>query len=98
MADFNGTAGADSITGTHDSESYDISQGGRDIIVALDGHDTILAGASFGAGDRIDGGVSQDLLDLDGDYSDGVVINTNRLIDVETIRVAAGHDYDFTIE
>ncbi len=61
------------------------------------GNDTIELGANFTAASQIDGGVGTDVLTLDGDYSAGVAFQPSTMTGIETLQVAAGHNYDFTL-
>ena len=97
-----GTVGNDTLTGTAGDDTFDIRAGGNDTVAASSGNDTILAGASFTAADRIDGGTEvndtneTDTLVLDGDYAAGVTLTATTLVNVEEIQLAAGNSYSLT--
>jgi Ca2+-binding RTX toxin-like protein len=93
MTSYVGTSGNDRLEGDFSTDEFDISQGGRDTVIAGGLDDTIKAGASFDGKDSIDGGDGYDVLELDGDYSAGVKIANTNLIAVENVSVAGGHDY-----
>jgi Ca2+-binding RTX toxin-like protein len=101
---FTGTGGADSFTGGSADDFFDMFQGGNDTVKGKGGDDTFDFGAAFTAADKIDGGVdsgsggidSRDRVDLDGDYSAGVVFGANTMVGVEAIELADGHSYNFT--
>lgn len=93
MANFSGTAGDDTLIGTPSDDTFDVSQGGTDVVSSGDGDDVIGAGVAFDALDRIDGGSGFDRLDLLGDYSAGVGLGSLTLRNVEDIVLGAGFDY-----
>jgi Ca2+-binding RTX toxin-like protein len=49
------------------------------------------------AADKIDGGTDQDVLSLSGNYSAGVVFTATTLTNVETVTLADGNSYKFTL-
>jgi Ca2+-binding RTX toxin-like protein len=85
MADFSGGAGPDSVFGGGAAESFDYSQGGSDTVWGGGGDDTIYFGAEFGSGDQVNGEAGADVLELQGDYSGGLVFDGVNVINVETI-------------
>ncbi len=85
----------DNPNATNTGDQIDISQGGDDQVFAGGGSDTILAGAKLSAGDKIDGQGGNDILVLDGDYSTLVKFQAGTIQNIETIQLAAGHDYNF---
>jgi Ca2+-binding RTX toxin-like protein len=91
-----GAPGATRLTGTPSSDMLDISNNGDIIVSAGAGDDTILAGGSLHANDRIDGGPGNDTLDLNGDYANGVVFQSATLTAVESIVLHGGHSYNLT--
>jgi Ca2+-binding RTX toxin-like protein len=50
----------------------------------------------FNTGDRIDGGVGKDTLILNGDYSAGVVLGAETMVNVEKIVLDTGFSYNLT--
>jgi Ca2+-binding RTX toxin-like protein len=93
----NGTSGNDNLTGTSGDDTFDMSQGGDDIVHGGDGQDTFLYGATLTANDQIDGGGNNDTVILDGDYSAGVSFKATTMVNVENLTVTAGHTYFLTL-
>lgn len=93
---FKGGAGNDTLTGGNLADSFDLSQAGNDTITGGSGNDTFNLGAAFTAADAINGGTGTDTLNLNGDYSAGLVLAATTIVNVETIRFAAGHSYNIT--
>ncbi len=90
------SAGAknDTIDAGAGDDKIDLSQGGNDKVSGGDGNDHIVAGAALTAADRIDGGTGNDQLVLNGNYSSGVTFGSATMINVESLRLGAGHSYD----
>jgi len=74
-----------------------VAECGNDTVNGNAGNDQIVLGAEFTALDRIDGGGDDDVLLLDGNYAAGVVFGATTLVNVETIELAAGNSYKFTL-
>lgn len=94
---FRGTRGNDRLVGTDLADIFNIRQGGRDHVRAEGGRDTIYAGASLTADDRINGGGSFDTLVLEGDYSSGLELQSNTISRVENLILAEGFNYSITM-
>lgn len=101
MTRFTGTAGDDTITGTTKSDFFDMSQGGDDTVSGLGGRDVFYFGAAFTADDHIDGGAKHHKVlgkvELNGDYSAGVVFGAQTMVDIATLQLDGGHNYNLTI-
>src|SRR5688572_8423910 len=98
MATLTGLAGDDSLVGAGDNDVFDLFQGGNDTAEGRGGDDRFNFGATFGAGDHVDGGLGfLDALWLDGDYSAGLTITGAMLTEVEYIHLVAGFGYDITL-
>jgi Ca2+-binding RTX toxin-like protein len=104
MANFTGTGGDDTITGTVDDDFFDMGQGGNDTVSGGDGNDDFNFGAAFNASDVVDGGNDTfaidggaDFLELSGDYSVGVVLNANTITNIEEIIFESNFTYALTM-
>ena len=98
MASFIGTSGDDVLTGTSDQDTFDISQGGNDTVNGEGGGDTTFVGGALTADDRIDcASGSGSVVELNGDYSAGLVLADATLTNVERLIFDAGHNYKLTI-
>ena len=71
---------------------------GNDTLFGDSGNDTFVMGANLTAADKIDGGTNSDTVQLDGDYSAGVVFNATTMVNVEFLQLATGHDYNLTTD
>jgi hypothetical protein len=98
MATYKGTTGNDDIFAILDTvnDTFDVWQGGDDTVQAGSGKDLFVLRGAFTAADSIDGGAGSDILRLNGDYSAGVTFTDGTMVNVETIQLGAGHDYDLT--
>jgi Ca2+-binding RTX toxin-like protein len=91
MATIFGDNGDNDLVGTADDDSifaYDTSDttgaaGGVDTVSAGDGGDNIFFGSTLTADDRVDGGAGNDYLHLQGDYSAGLTLGADTLVNVE---------------
>ena len=92
-----GGAGNDTLTGGAGNDAFDLSRGGNDTVKGGAGNDTISFGGALTASDIVDGGTGSDTLVLAGDYSSGVVFSAATMVNVETLRLAAGHSYKLTL-
>jgi Ca2+-binding RTX toxin-like protein len=93
MAKFKGTTGDDNLVGTDGNDTFTLSQGGNDTASGGGGNDKFLMGATFNAGDAIDGGDGTDTVSLKGDYSAGLVLHPNTIVNVEKLLLNTGFDY-----
>jgi Ca2+-binding RTX toxin-like protein len=98
FAVFDGTPGDDQIAGTNTDDTFNMADGGNDQVAGRRGSDTFNFGASLTAADAIDGGVGDDVLVLDGNYSNMTVFSATTIANVETIQLAANHKYSFTLD
>jgi Ca2+-binding RTX toxin-like protein len=105
MTHYTGTIGDDTIDGTKAADYFDMSQGGNDTVNGMGGADVFYFGAALTADDRIDGGylvihhkvTIQATVELDGDYSSGLVFGTDTMTNVPTLRLDGGHSYGLTL-
>jgi Ca2+-binding RTX toxin-like protein len=68
-ADYTGTSGDNTQTGTSAAEVFDYSQGGHDTLDGAGGNDEFDFGTTFDLHDSVTGGDGYDILVLEGDYS-----------------------------
>ncbi|HTQ14830.1 MAG TPA: calcium-binding protein [Rhizomicrobium sp.] len=87
-----GTSGNDTLTGTSGDDVFNLTQGGNDTVSGLGGDDIFNFGATFGAGDHVDGGAGNDTLKLDGPYdgAGALTIASSEIVSVEKLLVLGG--------
>ncbi|HEX3810772.1 MAG TPA: calcium-binding protein [Rhizomicrobium sp.] len=91
MTTITGTSGNDNKTGTASADTFNMSQGGSDTVNGEGGNDIFNFGAKLDVNDKINGGSGDDTLKLDGGYN--LTFGSATLTSVETINLAAGHNY-----
>ena len=94
-----GTGGNDSMTGTGNSDYFNLSTGGDDTASGGGGNDAFYMGAAFAATDHIDGGAgTNDQIGLQGDYTGGnaLVLGADTIAGIEAIGLLTGFSYDIT--
>ncbi len=96
VATITGTAGDDTLKGTTGADVFNLAQGGNDTVGGRGGGDVFNFGATFTGADSVSGDLGNDTINLDGDYSAGIVFHTATLSGVEKIALATGHSYTFT--
>src|SRR3954454_19005651 len=100
MADYTGTTGDDSQTGTAaDVETWDYSQGGHDTLTGGGGiGDQYYFGSAFDAGDMVIGTeTTSDQVFLDGDYSGGLTFSVGQLQSVDVVYLQNPTPYNLTL-
>jgi len=103
MVNYVGTPGDDTITGTTGADTFDMSQGGDDTVYGMGGKDVFYYGATLTAADHIDGGtlggrqLIEGKVELNGDYSAGVVFGTQTMMNIAALQLDGGHDYNLTM-
>jgi VCBS repeat-containing protein len=90
-------AGNDNLTGGGGNDRFNLSMGGNDTVHGGGGNDVFGMGGAFTAADTLDGGAGIDTLALNGDYSAGITFGSTTISNIEKITVAAGHDYNLTL-
>ena len=70
MSIFSGTEGDDHLVGGSDADSFDIGQGGADVVSGKGGDDIFYAGGAYTSMDSLTGGAGYDTLELDGSGGD----------------------------
>jgi Ca2+-binding RTX toxin-like protein len=98
MAIFVGTPGDDLFTGTAASDTFTLGLGGTDKAFGRGGNDVFDLGGALNAEDRLVGGGGYDTVNLDGDYSAGLVLAPSTLGEIEQVNFAAGNDYNITLD
>jgi len=93
MANFTGTPGDDTLTGTNAADTFDLTSGGNDTISALAGDDVFILGGSLTNADRIDGGAGTDTVVLNGNYASTLLLQSTTLVSIEKIKLTATFDY-----
>lgn len=93
---FNLGAGDDIVAGGDGNDAFGLTLGGDDICVGGLGNDSFFFQAQMTAADRVDGGSGSDILQLNGDYSVGLVFGKHSAESIETLQLVAGHSYDVT--
>jgi Ca2+-binding RTX toxin-like protein len=88
--------GDDNLSGGANADTFIMSGGGDDILLGLAGDDQFRMKGNLDALDQIYGGTGDDEVNLDGDYSAGVVFDEFTINSVEQLTVAAGNDYVIT--
>jgi Ca2+-binding RTX toxin-like protein len=88
-----GTTGDDKRVGTGKGDVFDMSQGGDDTVLAGGGSDSIHFGGALTARDHLSGEAGSDTLELDGDYSSGLVLGRVNYDSIERLILGAGHSY-----
>jgi Ca2+-binding RTX toxin-like protein len=95
MTDFIGTSGNDTLVGTGDDDTFDMSQGGDDSVSGGAGDDSFSFGAALTAADSINGGTGSDVVVLEGAYT-GLVLAATTLTGVEEIDLTGHFNYALT--
>jgi Ca2+-binding RTX toxin-like protein len=90
-----GGAGNDVLTGGAGNDT--VTPGaGNDTVSTGAGNDTVVMGANLTAADQIDGGVGTDTVTLAGNYSAGLIFGATTMVNVETLSLGAGFNYNLT--
>jgi len=90
---------SDTFEGFGGNDTFDMTAavaGAHADLIGDDGKDTFEFGANYNKNtDTIDGGTGKDTLVLNGDYT-GLTFTATDLLNVEDIRLGAGHSYKLT--
>jgi VCBS repeat-containing protein len=85
------------ITGTARGDFFLLNDGGNDTAFGNGGNDGFVFGAAFTADDKVDGGAGDnDQVSIQGDYSAGLILGAQSLVNVETLLVLPDFDYKLT--
>jgi VCBS repeat-containing protein len=91
-----GSTGDDTITGTPMADLFMLQDGGFDSASGGDGNDGFYLGGALTADDNLDGGAGTlDQLGLQGDYSAGLTLGANNLVNTEMLVLLSGSDTRF---
>jgi len=105
LYDIIGGAGNNRIVGGNGAQpggghgdTYNLSEGGNNIVTGGSGDDTFIMGAKMTADDSLDGGRGVNTVILDGNYTgdNALVLNDSTLTNIAQITVSAGFDYSIT--
>jgi Ca2+-binding RTX toxin-like protein len=95
--DFRGNASNNVMNGGGMSDIFRLEDGGNETISGGGGNDGFVFGASFTALDKVDGGAGDnDQISLQGNYANGLIFGAQSLVNVETVLVLPGFDYQLT--
>ncbi len=87
----------DVLLGLGGNDTFNVSQGGNDTVNGGDGDDSIAFKGAFTAADSVDGGAGNDKVTLSGDYSAGITFGASTMVNVETLVLAAGNNYNLSL-
>ena len=90
-------AGNDVLMGGAQADHLSGANGGIDKLYGNGGDDRFQMGANLTSADRIDGGAGNDEVDLNGDYSAGLMFKTGTMINVEDVFLGQGNSYKLTM-
>ncbi|HEV8391554.1 MAG TPA: type I secretion C-terminal target domain-containing protein [Dongiaceae bacterium] len=91
-----GGTGNDTLSGGNGNDQI-ATGAGIDTVTGGAGNDIVDAASFLTSAERIDGGLGDDTLKLDGDYSGGVVFTTTTVTNIETLLLADGDSYKITL-
>ncbi|MFL6857693.1 MAG: calcium-binding protein, partial [Allosphingosinicella sp.] len=94
-SDLRGNAGDNVLVGASGNDFLRLQDGGADVANGGDGNDAVYFGAAFTAADKVDGGAGKDVVALQGDYSAGVTLGADSLVNVETLAILTHSDARF---
>ena len=93
-----GTRHDDNLDGTSGNDVFIMTQGGNDTVSGGDGNDVFRFGKTLTAADHIDGGVGDDRVILNGDYSAGLTFAADTMTGVERLELFGNHDYALSMD
>jgi Ca2+-binding RTX toxin-like protein len=92
-----GGAGDDALTGGAQNDVF-TPGAGNDTVNGRAGNDKIVMAANLTAADQINGGLDTDTVTLTGDYSAGLTFAATTMVNVETLKLGAGFNYNLTTD
>jgi Ca2+-binding RTX toxin-like protein len=90
-------SGQNDFTGGAGKEAFDLTLG-TNTVDGGGGNDVFYLGANLNSSQTIDGGTGNDTVYLTGDYSAGLVLGADTLVNVEKIVLDAGYSYTLTTD
>jgi Ca2+-binding RTX toxin-like protein len=93
----NGSTQSDHVFAYNGDDTFNMARGGHDTALGGAGNDTFNFGAKFDAGDRIDGGDDMDKVVLKGNYSGGVTLANDTMINVESVLLSNNNSYKLAL-
>ena len=94
--DLTGGLGDDTLIGGAQGDSFHINRAGHDVVQGRGGDDYIHVNAEFTADDRVDGGAGYDVIELYGDFSAGLTLAADTLVNVERMDLFWTDSYKVT--
>jgi Ca2+-binding RTX toxin-like protein len=90
--------GNGTFLGGAQSDTFYIAVPGTDDVSGGGGNDLVSAGSGLDNGDRLDGGLGTDTLDLHGDYSAGLTFAPDLIHNIERLNLDSGFSYYLTLD
>ena len=79
------------------ADNFHVQDGtGNDIISGYSGNDQFMMAANFTSTDSINGGAGYNTVYLNGDYSSGLTLNDDSLINIRDLSLRGNHNYNIT--
>ncbi len=92
--DFRGNGGDNVVTGAGGNDFIRLQDGGVDTAIGAGGNDVFLFGAALTSADIVDGGIGNDQVAIQGDYSGGLTLGAG-FTSVESFAILPGSDTRF---
>jgi Ca2+-binding RTX toxin-like protein len=92
-----GSRASNHLDGGAGNDTLHLEKPGVEMVDGGDGDDIIYFGKSLNGHDGVAGGDGIDVLDIDGDYTQGIKLAFDNVTGVETLRLEAGHDYKLNV-
>jgi hypothetical protein len=88
VASFDFRSLSESLVGTPQADSFDLSQGGDDNVKGLAGNDIFYFGKAFTGADTVDGDEGRDAVVLQGNYT--LTLSATNITEIESISLKSG--------
>ena len=92
-----GGLGNETLTGGHGNDIFRVGFGGTETIVGGGGNDKANFHGGLTAADSFDGGIGNDEVYLNGDYSAGLTLGASTFVSVETLVLVGNFTYNLTM-